>query len=300
MIGDNDFTLADTDASPVTGAVTATVAASDPEGKKLTYSLTSGPAVGSLVFNKTTGVFTYTPTAAQRIQAALPGGVTPASFTVTVSDGKTKVVAPVSVAIEPTQLTDIGALPAGEGALGLAVTNTRAYITNRDAGTVTVIDTISGAFVEAIDVDDLPDGIAVSRDGTKVYVASQATNTVSVINAATNTVTSHIQLGGRTPQLMAISPDGKTLYVTTTSYDDDGFVTGSTITKISTTTNKVSGTVKNVGLVPYGITVSPDGKKVYVISELDSDGDYRSGVFVFSSTSSTAKRLTGVGDRPSR
>ena len=148
MIGDNDFTLADTDASPVTGAVTATVAASDPEGKKLTYSLTSGPAVGSLVFNKTTGVFTYTPTAAQRIQAALPGGVTPASFTVTVSDGKTKVVAPVSVAIEPTQLTDIGALPAGEGALGLAVTNTRAYITNRDAGTITVIDTINRSLVD--------------------------------------------------------------------------------------------------------------------------------------------------------
>ena len=76
MIGDNDFTLADRCES-VSGAVTATVAASDPEGKKLTYSLTSGPAVGSLVFNKTTGVFTYTPTAAQRIQAALPGGVTP-------------------------------------------------------------------------------------------------------------------------------------------------------------------------------------------------------------------------------
>ena len=49
----------------------------------------------------------------------------------TVSDGKTKVVTPVSVAIEPTQLTDVGALPAGEGASGLAVTNTtRAYVTN--------------------------------------------------------------------------------------------------------------------------------------------------------------------------
>ena len=43
-----------------------------------------------------------------------------------------------------------------------------------------------------------------------------------MIDAATNTVTPKIQLGGRSPQLMAISPDGKTLYVTTTTTTTTG------------------------------------------------------------------------------
>src|SRR6476619_6122431 len=105
--------------------------------------------------------------------------------------------------------------------------------------------------------------------------------------APTNTVSSQIQLGDRSPQLMAISKDGKTLYVTTTVYDpvDDNIVISSGITKISTATNKITGTVKNVGLVPYQITVSPDGKNVYVTAEVESDTDYRTGVFVFSSSS---------------
>ena len=288
-----------------TGAITGRVNAEDPEHKKLTYTLISGPPEGKLVFNKTTGAFTYTPTAAQRVRAQTEGPQT-VQFNVTVSDGikANNQLAPVTVDIHPTQIADIGEVAAGDGALGLAVTNTRAYVTNFDAGTVTVIDTIHRSVVTTIDVDDLPIGVAVTPDGKKVYVSSLDTNTVSVIDAATNTVTSRIDLRGQSPQLMAISPDGKTLYVTTTTFvqdpdfPDEFFVVASGITKISTATNRITGTVKNVGLVPYGITVSRDGKKVYVIAEVESDGDYTTGVFVFSSASTTAKQILGVGTRP--
>jgi YVTN family beta-propeller protein/VCBS repeat-containing protein len=288
----------------VTGAVTNRVNAHDPEEKKLTYTLVSSPAEGKLVLNRTTGIFTYTPTAAQRVRAQVPGGEPPVQFDVIVSDGvkANNQLAIVTVEIHPTQIADIGEVAAGEGALGLAVTNTRAYVTNADAGTVTVIDTIHRSVVATIDVDDVPIGVAVTPDGKKVYVSSFDTNTVSVIDAATNTVTSMIELGDRSPELMAISPDGKTLYVTTTVYDpefpDGNFVLSSGITKISTATNRITGTVKNVGLVPYGITVSRDGKKVYVIAEVESDGEYTTGVFVFSSGSTTAKQIFGVGPRP--
>ena len=200
------------------------------------------------MLNKTTGVFTYTPTAAQRIQAALPGGVDPRLLH---RDGlrraRRRSSPPSACAIEPTQLTDIGALPAGEGALGSAVTNTRAYITNRrrrdghgdrhhQRGRRRQPSTST---------------IAPGRDrghaatARKVYVASQADqHSMSVINA--DHQHRHVPHTARRTHPAAawpISPDGKTLYVTTTSYDDDGLVTGSTITKISTTTNKVSGTV---------------------------------------------------------
>ena len=62
-----DATLADR----ATGAVTLVGLAHDPEGKKLSYVVVSGPAQGKLVFNKTTRLFTYTPTAAQRVIAGL-------------------------------------------------------------------------------------------------------------------------------------------------------------------------------------------------------------------------------------
>ena len=72
---------------PTTGAVTGQVVASDPEGKKLTYTLTKGlaPGQGTLVFNKTTATFTYTPTAAQRVQAGLTDVIETVQFEVTVS-----------------------------------------------------------------------------------------------------------------------------------------------------------------------------------------------------------------------
>jgi len=285
-------------ADPTTGAITGTVAAI-PAGTKLTYTLISPPANGTLVFNKTTGAFTYTPTAAQRILAGLSSETDTVDFTVTVAVAKTTVPLTITVPVSPTQIADVGDVATGAGALGVAVTNTRAYVANTDAATVTVIDLIQRTKITDIAVDDFPGGIAVSPDGSKVYVTAQGTNTVSVIDATTNTVSSQIQLGDRSPQLMAISKDGKTLYVTTTVYDpvDDNIVISSGITKISTATNKITGTVKNVGLVPYQITVSPDGKNVYVTAEVESDTDYRTGVFVFSSSSSSAKQILGVGDR---
>ena len=57
---------------PVTGTVTGVVVPPPgPVGKKPTYTLTSLPAEGKFTFNKTTGAFTYTPTAAQRVLAGL-------------------------------------------------------------------------------------------------------------------------------------------------------------------------------------------------------------------------------------
>lgn len=286
---------------PLTGAVSGTVVAADPTGqnRKPSYAVTTPPGSGTFTINKTTGAFTYTPTAAQRVLAgfsAIPDDTV--AVVVTVTYGTTKIAKTLSVPVDPVSITDIGDVATGDGAYGLAVTNDRAYVSNTDAGTVTVIDTVTGQWLADIDVDDEPMGIALTPDGKKLYVTSATTRTVSVIDTATRQVTAQIQLGQRSPQLMAISPDGKTLYVTTTVYDDDGLVVSSEITKISTATNKIAGAVKNVGLVPYGITVSPDGKNIYVIAEVESEGDYQTGVFVFSATGSTAKQIVGVGDRP--
>jgi YVTN family beta-propeller protein len=69
-----------------------------------------------------------------------------------------------------------------------------AYITNQGvypnfSNKVTVVDTTTNKIVTTIDVGLAPAGLAVTPDGSKVYVANQTVRgTVSVIDAATNAV----------------------------------------------------------------------------------------------------------------
>jgi YVTN family beta-propeller protein len=58
----------------------------------------------------------------------------------------------------------------------------------------------------------LPYGVAVTPDGSKVYVANLDSNNVSVIAAATNTVVTTIPVGFN-PLGVAVSPDGSKVYI---------------------------------------------------------------------------------------
>ena len=63
-----------------------------------------------------------------------------------------------------------------------------------------------------MNVGSYPWGVAVSPDGTKVYVANEYGNTVSVIDTATNTVTATVNVGSG-PFGVAVNPDGTKVYV---------------------------------------------------------------------------------------
>ena len=69
-----------------------------------------------------------------------------------------------------------------------------------------------------VSVGDEPRGVAVSPDGNTVYVTNRGDDTVSVINASTNAVTTTVDVGN-TPGSLAVSPDGDTVYVTNRSDD---------------------------------------------------------------------------------
>jgi YVTN family beta-propeller protein len=77
---------------------------------------------------------------------------------------------------------------------------------------------------------------------------------VSVIDTASNAVTAQIPVGSN-PLGIAITPDGRTAYVT--DFSDD------TVHVIDTATQAVTTTV-NVGNGPLGIAITPDGRSVYV------------------------------------
>jgi len=269
-----------------TGVITGQVVGTDPEGQPVTYALTAAPTTGTLVFDSTTAKFTYTPTTVQRISAGTTSGVDTIAMTITVSDGTTSVPAVVDIPISPTSLIRaIGIVPVDD-AHAVVATATRAYVTNRTAGTVTVIDTTTNTVMGTIAVGPTPDALAIKPDGTTLYVTSLDNNTLTVVDTATKAVVQTIAIAK--PSAIAINSSGSTLYVTSR---DAG-----TVTKITTSTNTISGTVTlPAGSLPTAIVVSPDKTKIYVISNKATGGGT---VAVFGYTSSTVTTIASFTSAP--
>ncbi len=61
-------------------------------------------------------------------------------------------------------------------------------------------------------------GVAVTADGSKVYIANSGDDTVSVIDAGSRKVIAPIDVGTN-PFGVAVTPDGKTVYVANQSHD---------------------------------------------------------------------------------
>ena len=108
-----------------------------------------------------------------------------------------------------------------------------------------------------IPVGNGPYDIAISPDSSVVYVANYLSNTVSVIDAKTNTVRFTVSVG-RLPLSLGLTPNGSKLYVNNI-YDG-------TVSDIETATNTVSHTFPVSG--GFGLAVSPDGTQLYVTSNV--------------------------------
>jgi YVTN family beta-propeller protein len=117
---------------------------------------------------------------------------------------------------------------------------------------------------------------------TRAYVTNEASDTVSVIDTATNTVTATITVGDA-PQGVAVSPNGSRAYVTNFGSD--------TVSVINTATNTVSATI-TVGNGPVGVAVSPDGSRAYVTNAISNT------VSVINTATNTVAATITVGGLP--
>ncbi len=82
-------------------------------------------------------------------------------------------------------------------------------------------------------------------------MANSASNKVSVIDTATNTIAATVTVGN-SPRGVVVSPDGTKVYVTNQN--------NNSVSVIDTATNNVIATV-GAGSQPWGVAVSPDGKR---------------------------------------
>ena len=115
-----------------------------------------------------------------------------------------------------------------------------------------------------------------------VYTGNYEDSTMSVIDTATNQIVGSPIPTGSGPDSIAITPDGKTLYVT--SGDGD-------ITVVNTSTNQIVTTI--TGLPPLEtIAISPDGKTAYVSSPPEDE------VVVIDLQANQAVGSISVGNNP--
>ena len=153
---------------------------------------------------------------------------------------------------------------------GVAIYNDTLYFADTGNDTVAVInaadlnvDNYENPAETLIHVGFDPQGLAVTPDGSQVWVADTGPQTgpqfgqpslsgISVISTATDTVTSRLNLP-TDPREIAFSPSGTTAYVTT----------GAGLLVINTASQRVVGFVPGLGN-PEDVAVSPDGNTVYV------------------------------------
>src|ERR1700688_4429803 len=84
--------------------------------------------------------------------------------------------------------------------------------TNSAGDNIHIIDPVTNKVVGEIKGIEASHGIAVARDGSRIYISEEATRTLDVVDGKTLNVTKRIPLSG-VPNLVALSPDGRRLYV---------------------------------------------------------------------------------------
>lgn len=148
---------------------------------------------------------------------------------------------------------------------------TRVYVTSSNgadkAGLVTVLDTRTDEVVTTVPVGTAPTYQSLSPDGSRLYVSNFGESSVSIMDTRTNRVLDTVAVPGIGVGGSAVSPFGDKLYVVTYSSNPEG---PDTISVINTRSREVTGSIP-VSRFPFGIALSPDGRKLYVPAQGGND-----------------------------
>jgi len=164
-------------------------------------------------------------------------------------------VIPISTATRTT----LGSISVPNGPWGIAFrtsgTDSLMYVTARDGGSITEIDTKTMTVLRSFNLGGRPHGLVISPDGSTLYAADNFTGSVKAVSTATGEVTTSVALPGAFG--IAISPDGSTLYVTTDNATAAVVATSTlTITKLYET-----------GASGRQVVATPDGSTAYAANE---------------------------------
>jgi YVTN family beta-propeller protein len=184
---------------------------------------------------------------------AVPGTVTPVS---TATDA---VGPPITVGLSPDSMA---ITPDGR----------TIYVVNTDSGTVTPVITATDTAGPAIPVGGhaaVPLAITISANSSTAWVASGISNdpysgTVTPVSTATDTPGAAITVPvGPSSDEIAISPDGKTVYVGGSDSSSSGVITAISAATDTASTPVPLGSTDS----PDSLVFAPDGSVVYAVEE---------------------------------
>jgi YVTN family beta-propeller protein len=172
----------------------------------------------------------------------------------------------------------VAVVPAGMGPEGVVISPTgkSVYVTTGVCSTspcvggVEMIDTTTNTVTATIPMTRAPGGavagIAISPDGTRVYVGAADGNELFAIDTATNSIAATITTSNTATVDLAISPDGSRVYAAGWVYGvyDSVYY----VDVINTQTNATSASILPGNQeTPMRIAVTPDGGHAYVTGD---------------------------------
>ncbi|MFZ1049872.1 MAG: alkaline phosphatase family protein, partial [Candidatus Sulfotelmatobacter sp.] len=188
----------------------------------------------------------------------------------------TRTVSKEVVFFAPGQTTAIGEMPYWPVVLsdskGAPV---KTYVSSQRDGQVLSVSP-SGSF-KVIKVGGEPNRMALSADQLRLYVANGDLDEIEVIDTTTDALKSRISVArpgypykGSSPNSVALSPDGRSLYATLGGEN--------AMAVIDVASQQLLGRIPT-GWYPSSVTVSADGKKLFVVNMKSNAGpnlEYRS------------------------
>lgn len=139
----------------------------------------------------------------------------------------------------------------GSHMVGVTANGLRAYTGDIGSNTVSELNVETGQYVRSWDVPTQPEAINVTPDGSEVWVGSNATGKVSVVNPATGAISTAAE-GFGWPYRIYFTPDVKTVLLPDLRKEELRFV--------DRATHRELGRISFAGGGPQGITMTPDGK----------------------------------------